>query len=72
MIELDRGVDTTGLDLWTPAVRLCVGYLQSSAGQQLLESSGSSVLRVLELGAGLGAAGPIFGVGDLDLMEPKT
>jgi hypothetical protein len=57
MIELDRGADTTGLDLWTPAVRLCVRYLQSSAGQQLLDSSSSSVLRVLELGAGLGAAG---------------
>lgn len=53
--EPDSSIDTTGLDLWTPAVRLCVSFLQSGHGQRLTASHSS--LRVLELGAGLGAAG---------------
>lgn len=53
--ELDASTDTTGLDLWTPAVWLCVSFLQSGRGQRLVARDRS--LRVLELGAGLGAAG---------------
>jgi hypothetical protein len=42
--------DTTGLDLWVPATRLCVGWLQSSAAASVVGGA-----RVMELGAGLGA-----------------
>ncbi len=55
--ELDQSMDTTGLDLWTPAVRLCVSFLQSDRGQRLVLPAPNIPLGVLELGAGLGAAG---------------
>eukprot|EP01043_Picozoa_sp_COSAG02_P048140 COSAG02_NODE_4696_length_5085_cov_2.504813_7_plen_330_part_00 len=55
--EFDQSMDTTGLDLWTPAVRLFVSFLQSDRGQQLVLPASNIPLRVLELGAGLGAAG---------------
>ena len=52
----DLAADTTGLDLWTPAVRLCVSYLQGNASEYGLQTDGGAT-HVLELGAGLGAAG---------------
>ena len=51
--------DTTGLDLWAAATRHCVRYLQGDQGRLLLAPAAheGGAAAVLEVGAGLGAAG---------------
>ena len=49
--------DTTGLDLWAAATRHCVRYLQGDQGRLLLAPAEGGAAAVLEVGAGLGAAG---------------